>query len=206
MGPMSATSDDATLHWEDEEPGSPQWWISRAHEPVHEKRDFFIAEDNMAGYLLGVVRRPPASRYKVVAAIPIVNAAARPAAIAGVKTAVARWLISGPRENIWRWRIARWSKLIWAHFPIAAAGFGVGAALGFLVAFIAASSGLIGWPMMIAGVVISAGSGPVLKFLVDKRPKHTVSGPWVRFIVVTLAAAAGAALTAGGAFTQFWSA
>ncbi len=203
---MSTTSDAISLIWEDEKPGSPQWWLARAHESVDEKRDFFIAEDNLAGYLLGVVRHPPASRYKVVAAIPLLSEAARSDAIAGVKSAVASWLISGTRKHIWRWRIARWSKLLWTHFPIAAAGFCVGAALGFLVAFIAVSSGLIGWPMMVAGVVIGAGAGPALKFLVDRRPKHAVAGPWTRFAIITLAAASGAALAAGGVFTQLWGA
>ena len=60
--------------------------------------------------------------------------------------------------------------------------------------------------MMIAGIAIGAGSGPVLKFLVDSRPKHAAAGPWTRFIVITLAAASGAALTASGVFTQFWGA
>ncbi len=203
---MSSTSGEVSLIWEDEEPGSPQWWLARAHESVDEKRDFFIAEDNMAGYLLGVVRRPPASRYKVIAAVPLLNTAARPDAISGVKTAVARWLMSGPRENIWRWRFARWSKLIWTHIPIAAAGFSVGAVLGFLVAFIAVSSGLVGWPMIIAGITIGAMAGPVLKFFVDRRPKHSAAGPWTRFTIITLAAASGAALAASGVFTQVWGA
>ena len=201
---MSAPSDNVFLIWEDEEPGSEQWWLARAHEGAGKKREIFIAEDDLAGYLVGVMRRPPATRYKVIAAVPLADTGDRARAIADAKTAVANWLASGPRDNIWRWRLARWSKLAWSQFPITLAGFAVGSALGLVVAFFAVSSGLVGWPMLAAGLVIGAGSGPALKFLVDRRPKNAATGPWARFTIITLAAVIGASLTAGGVFTLFW--
>ena len=201
---MPTTRDDVFLIWEDEEPGSQQWWLARAHEPDGEQREIFIAQDDLVGYLIGVVRRPPATRYKVVAAVTLVDATEPSNAISDAKAAVSDWLARGSKGDVWRWRFARWSKLVSAHFPIALAGFGVGGLLGLLVAFFGVSSGLVGWPILLAGLVIGAGSGPVLQFLVDRRPKNATTGPWPRFVVVTLAAVLGAASTAGGVFVLFW--
>ncbi len=201
---MSTVPDDIFLIWEDEEPGGRQWWLARAHDVAGEEKEFFIAEDDLAGYLVGVVRCPPAARYRVIAAVPLPDPAARSIVIADIKTAAANWLASGLRGNLWRWRLTRWSKLAWSHFPTALAGFSVGGALGLLVAFFAVSSGLVGWPMLAAGLVIGAGSGPALKFLVDRRPKNAVAGPWTHFAIIALGAVMGAVLTAGGVFALFW--
>jgi len=204
IGSMPTISEDIFLIWEDEEPSGQQWWLSRAHEAEGEKRELFIAEDGLSGYLLGVVRRPPATRYKVIVAISMVGVAEKSDAVSDVKVAVADWLMSGSRGNVWRWRFTRWSKFTLAHFPITMAGLAIGGVFGLLVAFFGVSSGLVGWPMLAAGLVIGAGAGPALKFLVDRRPKNAVSGPWVRFAIITFAAVSGAVLTAGGVFALFW--
>ena len=203
---MPNSSDDAFLIWEDEEPGGQQWWLARAHESGGEEREFFVAEDELAGYLIGVVRRPPAKGYKVIVAVSQAETTKRADAISGVKEAVYNWLTSGARVNVWRWRFARWSRFASAHLPITLAGFAVGAILGLLVAVFGVSSGLVGWPMLAAGLMIGAGAGPVLKFLVDRHVEKAVSGPWVRFTIISLAAITGAALMAGGVFMLFWGA
>ena len=190
--------------WEDEGPESHQWWVSRAHEPDGQCREVYIAEDSLTGHLIGVARRPRTSRYSVFAAVLSKDASRNVDAIHDVKAFASEWLTSGSQKNVWHWRISRWSKLLSAHFPIAFAGFGVGGVLGLLVAFFGVSSGLVGWPMLAAGLLIGAGAGPVLKFLVDRRPHKTVTGPWVRFTVITLAAVMGAATMAGGFFALFW--
>jgi hypothetical protein len=200
---MPTTSEDTFLIWEDEEPGGQQWWLARARESAGEKRDLFIAEDGLAGYLLGVVRRPSATSYKVVVAINMVGVAEKSVAVSDVKAVVADWLISGSKINVWQWRFTRWSKFALAHLLITMAGLSIGGALGLLVAFFGVSSGLVGWPMLAVGLVIGAGAGPALKFLVNRRSKSSISGPWVRFAIITLAAISGAVLTAGGVFALF---
>jgi hypothetical protein len=57
--------------------------------------------------------------------------------------------------------------------------------------------------MLAAGLVIGAGAGPALKFLANRRSKSAISGPWVRFTIITLAAISGAVLTAGGVLALF---
>lgn len=203
---MSAPSDEPFLIWEDEEPDSQQWWLARAHESEGEARELFVALDEVAGYLIGVVRRPPSTRYKVIAAIPLAENTDTFDSISNAKGAVAGWLASGSRVNVWHWRSARWSKFTLAHLPILVAGFIVGGVLGLLVAIFGVSSGLLGWPMLAAGLVIGVGAGPVLKFLVDRHPENAISGPWVRFMVISLAAISGAALVAGSVFALIWNA
>ncbi len=199
-------SDQSFLIWEDEEPGSEQWWLARAHESDNASRDFFIAEDDLTGYLVGIVRRDNSSSYKVISATPISSGQDTLSFVSSAKAAVTLWVSTGEREHVWRWRLARWLKLTWLQTPIAFAGFVVGGLLGLIFGFFAVSSGIVGWPMLAAGLAIGAGAGPALKFLVDRRPKQPVVGPWVRFVVVTLSASAGAAVSAGGVFALFWGA
>ncbi|MEQ9449714.1 MAG: hypothetical protein RLN70_12555 [Rhodospirillaceae bacterium] len=196
--------------WEDEEPGSARWWLARAHDASEKRRDFFIVEDDLAGFLVGVMRLAPSSRYRVVAAVLSEEHEDKSHALLAAKSAVTSWLASpkasGARRNVWRWRRARWSKLIWKHLPIAFAGFAVGAVLGLLVGVFAVTSGLVGWPMLVAGLIIGAGAGPALRYLVDRHPRHAPAGPWTRLAVITAAALIGAALSAGGVFALFWEA
>ncbi len=203
---MSNKSNEPFLIWEDEGPGSQQWWLSRAHEPDGQCRELYIAEDSLTGHFIGVARRPQTSRYKVFAAIVSTGLSENVDALQEIKTLASEWINSGSKTNVWQWRFSRWSKFLFAHLPIAFAGFGVGGALGLLVAFFGVSSGLVGWPMLVAGLIIGAGAGPVLKFLVDRRPHRTITGPWVRFTVITFAAVVGAATMAGGFFALFWGA
>ncbi|MBD25868.1 MAG: hypothetical protein CMG46_12850 [Candidatus Marinimicrobia bacterium] len=200
---MSSALEKVVLSWEDKDPSSHQWWLARAQEPAGRKRDFFIAEDKIAGYLIGLVRYPPAVNYKVIAATPLTTSPVSSSGTAEVKAAVAGWIASGQRENIWLWRIARLSKMIWNQLPIIAAGFFLGTLIGFLVSFVAESSGLMGWPMMVVGGLIGAGSGPVLKFILDCCPESKVNGPWTRLIVITLSAIFGSVIAAGILFNLF---
>ncbi len=201
----------AFLIWEDEGPGSGHWWLTRAHEMnAAGRRDFLIAEDDLTESVICITRPPGGRRYAVIAVMWMDDFASRADAVAAAKTAAAQWLDvphdPAARQTVQRWRLVRLWRIIWRHLPLAFAGFGLGAVLGLAVALFAVSSGLVGWPMFAAGLLIGAGSGLALKFLVDRRSRAAeISGPWARFFVLTAAAAAGAALAAGGIFILFWN-
>jgi hypothetical protein len=205
------TINSAFLIWEDEDPGSDRWWITRAREAsAAGRRDFFIAEDDLTNVLVCVMLPERARRYHIITVIFLGEFAARSDALSAAKTAVVDWLDAPhdpvTRQIVQRWRLLRLSKTIWRNLPLALAGFAIGGALGLMVAVFAVSSGLVGWPMLLAGLVIGAGAGPALKYLIDRRSAAaTVSGPWGRFALVTIAAIMGAAVLAGGVFTLFWN-
>lgn len=206
-------SNDPFLIWEDAEPdddtGGERWWMSRAHDEKDGGiRDFFVAEDDISGYVLGVVRPRRSGAFKVIAAMPLGDAVHHSDAVAAVKEQVAGWLIAPheavTRSLVWRWRWRRTWVITRDNFPLAISGFVVGAVLGVAVALFAVSSGLVGWPMLATGLLIGAGAGWMLKRLADHKP-HALPGSWGRFAVVTVAAVIGTALSAGSIFTLFWN-
>lgn len=203
--PVSALPAIADLIWEDEPAGSGAWWLSRARSG---DLQVFIAADALTASLLALARRGArAGDYDVLVVVAEAAHADRPAALAAVKRALAEKL-AHPLAEVGRpvvaWRLERAARLALNQAPLALAALLLGALLGLAVALFAVSTALVGWPMLAAGIVIGAASGPLLKFLVDRRFKSQL-GPWGRFWVATISAAAGALLTAGGVLTLFWS-
>jgi len=204
---------DPFLIWEEAEPddasGGDRWWLARSHdEKDGSVRDFFIAEDDVSGYLLGVVRPRRSGGFNVIAATPLSEVVHMNDAVAVVKDQVTGWLVE-PREAatqtlVRRWRRRRSWVITRDNFPLALSGFLVGAVLGLMVALFAVSSGLVGWPMLVSGVLIGAGAGWLMKRLADLRP-HALPGSWGRFAVVTIAAMLGTGMSAGAIFTLFWN-
>jgi hypothetical protein len=196
----SAQPAAADLIWEDEPPESRSWWLSRTH---FGDVQVFIAPDPLTRSLLCLRRAGgKADAYDVMV---VVDQGAE--ALATLKQAVAVKLTDPAAEvgrRIWSWRLHRAAKLALNQTPLAAAAVLVGALLGLAVALFAVSTSMVGWPMLAAGILIGAASGPLLKFLVDRRFKSLL-GPWGRFWVATLAAAFGAFATAGGLLTLFWA-
>jgi xanthosine utilization system XapX-like protein len=191
------------LIWEDELPGADRWWLARARENGPQGRtDYFIAEDDVTDSIVAVALRPKARAYHVIAAVPIDDGDAA-GAVASAKSMVAQWC-AAPHDTpgVWGWRIQRMAKIAWRNLPIAMGGLGAGALLGTAVALFAISSGVVGWPMAVMGMLIGASAGPAIKLIVDRR--HS-TGAWARFAVVTCAAMIGAALSAGGMLTLFWN-
>ena len=208
---MTALTNNAFLIWEDEDANSEHWWLSRSRESgAAGRRDFFIAEDDVTNVLVCVLLPHGARRYHVLSIVSLDEHVNVGEALAVAKNAVVEWL-NAPhepmmRQVVQRWRLRRALTTIWRNVPLALAGFAVGGVLGLLVAIFAVTSNLIGWPMLVVGVVLGAAAGPLLKFLVDRRSAAaTVSGPWRRFTMVTIAAIFGAATFAGAVFTLFWS-
>lgn len=208
---MTAPLHSAFLIWEDEDANSEHWWLSRARESgAAGRRDFFIAEDDVTNVLVCVLLPHGARRYHVLSIVSLDEHVNVGEAMAVAKNAAIEWL-NAPHEPVMRqivqrWRLRRALTMIWRNVPLALAGFAVGGILGLLVAIFAVTSNLIGWPMLAVGIVLGAAAGPLLKFLVDRRSAAaTVSGPWKRFTMVTIAAILGAATFAGAVFTLFWS-
>jgi hypothetical protein len=205
--------DNPFLIWEEAEPdadaGGDRWWLARAHDELDGGvRDFFIAEDDISGYLLGVVRPRRSGSFNVIAATPLSEAVHVSDALTVVKDQVAGWLVE-PRESSTRSWVRRWRRRrSWVitrdNFPLAFSGFLVGAVMGLVISLFAVSSGLVGWPMLVSGIFIGAGAGWLLKRLADLRPK-ALPGSWGRFGVVMAAAIFGTALSAGSIFTLFWN-
>jgi len=196
------------LIWEDADTNNERWWLARAHEATEAGRDFFVAEDDVTDCLVGVMRPARGARFHVVAVLPLQNFAGRASAVAEIKGAVVRWLADPTdtvvRSAVSRWRLGRAMKILRRNLPTILAGFAIGAMLGLFVALFAVSSGLVGWPMMLAGLTIGALAGPTLKFIVDRRAAQARVGFWARFAIVTVAAIAGAAVTTGSVLTLFW--
>jgi hypothetical protein len=158
--------------------------------------------------MLGVVRPRLSGKFNVIAATPLSEAVHIGDAVGFIKEQVAAWL-AAPRDAAVRGQVRRWRRhRSWViardNLPLALSGLLVGALLGIVVALFSVSSGLVGWPMLITGVLIGAGAGWLLKRLADLRP-HALPGSWGRFVLVTAAAITGTALSAGSIFTLFWN-
>ena len=211
------------LIWEDADPdptpGVERWWLARAHDETNVGiRDFFIAEDDVSGYVVGIVRpRPMAgvanASFKVIAATLLSEAIHVADAVSIVKDQVTGWLAT-PGEIatlrlVGRWRRHRAWVIARVNSPLAAGAFSIGAFLGFAVAMFAVSSGLVGFPMLVTGLLIGAVAGWCLKLIADHKPDAPTSpalaGSWGRFAVVTVAALVGAGLASGSILTLFWS-
>ena len=210
------------LIWEEAEPdpasGAEHWWLARAYDTSPAgPRDFYIAEDDISGYVVGIVRprtdETAASEFRVIAAILRSEALHLADAVALLKEQISGWLIA-PREAVVRRGVGRWRRrrrwvIARTNFPLAAGAFFIGAFLGFAVAMFAVSSGLVGYPMLVAGLSIGALAGWCLKLIADHKPHAETSpalvGSWGRFAVVTLAALLGAGLASGSILTLFWS-
>lgn len=223
MSRASGTAQPASgsfLIWEDVDADGrasahAPWWLARAHEQSPEgSRDFFVAEDDVSGYVVGVVLPrtpdPHGGQYRVISATPAGDAVDLGDAVATVKEQVATWLV-GPEDpgvNAWvgRWRRRRSWVIARANTPLALGAFVIGGLLGFAVAMFAVSSGLIGWPMVLAGVFIGASAGSFLKLIADKKPTSAspaLAGSWGRFAVVTVSAMIGAGIVSGTVLTLF---
>ncbi len=204
------------LLWEDADPasGAAPWWLAHAQDETdHGARDFLIAEDDISGFLIGIVKSHESATYRVIAATLLSEAPYKGAAVATIKDQIAGWLVA-PREVatlgfVRRWRHRRFWVITRSNLPLAVGAFIVGGALGLVITLFALSSGLAGWPMLVAGIVVGASAGPLLKRIADRKPKSGTSlalaGSWGRFAVVTIAAVAGAGLAAGSILTLFRS-
>ncbi|MSO73214.1 MAG: hypothetical protein EXQ84_06340 [Rhodospirillaceae bacterium] len=206
----ASTFGSTFLIWEDEGPTSERWWISGARETVAgDRRDFFIAEDDVTEVLVCVMLPQHARRYHILSIVNLADHLSQDRALAAAKAVVAA-CIEAPndpvtRQLVQRWRLRRFTTNVWRNLPLALGGFALGGVLGFLVAMFAVSSALVGWPMMAVGLMIGAGAGPVLKYVVDRNAAKAALGPWGRFATATIAAMLGAAVFAGGVFTLFWN-
>lgn len=195
------------LFWEDEAAGSGRWWLARAREIVPDGRiDYFIAEDDLTAAYVTVALLPGARGYTVLGVAPFA-AGASGSAILAAKSAVTAWRTrkNHRRWPVYRWRFARFARLIERDLPLALAGFVAGVVLGLVMAFIASSSQLGGGPLMIAGAVLGACAGPALKVLVNRDFETPHPRPWARFAVLTVAAIAGAIAAAAVTLTIYWS-
>ncbi|MDX2142367.1 MAG: hypothetical protein SFV19_03335 [Rhodospirillaceae bacterium] len=195
----------ADLIWEDELPGSSAWWLTRAHLG---DLQVFIAADALTKSLLCIGRAGAVrSAYSVLAVVAEADFIDRPNGLAAAKDAAAR-RVADPLSHVGRsvavWRVGRVLRLVLNQAPLALTAFLLGGLLGLAVGLFAVSTALVGWPMLAAGLVIGAASGPLIKFLIEKR-FSSVLGPWGRFAVATLSAAAGALVTAGGLFSLYWT-
>jgi hypothetical protein len=192
------------LIWEDELPDDDCWWLARARENGPGGRtDSFIAEDDVTNAIVAVALLPRARHYRMIAAIPIEDGDGA-AAVMVAKSAVVQWCVDRKtKHGVWIWRAKRSLRVGLRNLPIALGGLAAGAVLGVAVALFAISSGVVGWPMAIIGMLIGASAGPVVKLIVDRR--RAAAGVWARFAVVTIAAMFGAAASAGGLLTLFWN-
>lgn len=197
------------LFWEDEAAGSGRWWLARAREIVPDGRiDYFIAEDDLTAAFVAVALLPGARGYTVIGVAPF-GAGTSGSAVMAVKAAVTAWrgraTGSYRRWPVYRWRFARFARLIERDLPLALAGFVAGAMLGLVMAFIASSSQLGGGSLVVAGAVLGACAGPALKVLVNRDFETPHPRPWARFAVLTVSAIAGAIAAAAVTLTIYWS-
>ncbi|MBX7201410.1 MAG: hypothetical protein K1X51_18750 [Rhodospirillaceae bacterium] len=203
---MSQETPQPPLFWEDETASSGRWWFARARETVPEGHiDYFIAEDDLTAAFVAVALLPSARNYTVIGVAPF-GTGASGSAIMAAKTAVTAWR-GGDRKRwaIYRWRFARFARLIERDLPLALAGFVAGVVLGLVMAFIASSSQLGGSALVIAGAIIGACAGPALKVLVNRDFESPHPRPWARFAVATVSAVAGAIAAAAVTLTIYWS-
>lgn len=208
---MSATEANA-LAWEDADPTAGRWWISRARDTsTGAPRDVFIAEDDMTDALIGLLRIPPESNYTVIAATFLDRFESRAAAAAVLKGDVLSALpgIGGRRSaevrrSLRRWRSIRLGIIARKNLPFLFLGAAAGALLGLAVALFATWTGLVGWPIVAAGIALGAAAGYFLKAAVEVTRATAASGPWGRFATIMLGASLGAGVTVAGALTAFW--
>jgi hypothetical protein len=208
--PPAADGDEPPiLIWEDESPGSPHWWLARAH---HGPRQFYIAYDELTAHLVSVERLATGAGFAAIAVAAAGSgqggdvAEALQAAKRATADAVAG-ASSGARATeraaLRAWRLRRALALMRRQAPLAATAFLVGALLALAVALFAVSTDLVGWPMLAVGIAIGAGSGLVLRWLSMRRLAPDL-GPWSRLALAMCAAGAGAAAAAGGFLALFW--
>lgn len=192
------------LIWEDEPPGSPNWWLSRTRSG---ELQIFIAPDQLTSSLLCLTRssvRPGA--YDVLIVMPDIDAVSQGNPLDLAKMATARKLARPDLligRSLTRWRIHRGVRIALNQLPLAAVAFLLGAVLGLAVGLFAVSTSLVGWPMVAIGILLGAISGPILKWLIDRR-FNSLLGPWGRFWLATGAAALGAMVGVGGLLGLFW--
>lgn len=206
---MEQDQSQPTLFWEDEAAGSGRWWLARAREIVPAGRiDYFIAEDDLTTAFVAVALRPGARNYTVIGVAPFGKGTSGSAVMAA-KGAVAAWRTRASggyaRWPVYRWRFARFARLIERDLPLALGGFVAGVVLGLVMAFVASSSQLGGAALVIAGAVLGAAAGPALKMLVNRDFEAPHPRPWARFAVLTVAAVAGAFAAAAVTLTIYWS-
>lgn len=198
------------LDWEDADPAAGRWWLARARESTAAGvRDFFIAEDDMTAALIGLFRVPPQSHYTVLAAAFLDRFESRAAAAASLKVDVAAALTqtdaaAAVRRALLAWRLVRIGNILRMNFPFMLLGLCAGALLGLAVALFAVWSGLVGWPMVAAGIGLGASAGFLVKMAVEAYRANAVAGPWGRFAMIMLGAVVGAGATAAGALLMFW--
>lgn len=198
------------LDWEDSDPASGRWWVSRARDVTDgAARDFFIAEDDMTDALLGLLRVPPQSHYTVLAAAFLDRFESRAAAAAAVKDDIASALSQGEKaravtSGLRAWRLVRIATIARKNLPFVLLGLAAGALLGLAVALFAVWTGFVGWPIVAAGIALGAATGFLMKLAVEAYRAKAVAGPWGRFAIIMLSAIAGAGLTVGGALVVFW--
>lgn len=198
------------LHWDDTDPATGRWWLSRARDAsVGSSRDFFIAQDDMTDSLIGLLRVPPESHYTVLAAAFLDKFESRAAAAAAVKHDIAAVLARGETANeVFRglryWRFIRVVTVARKNLPFVLLGLGAGALLGLVVALFAVWTGFVGWPIVAAGVALGAAAGVLLKIAVEAYRAKAVAGPWGRFAIIMLGAIVGAGATAAGTLVLFW--
>jgi len=198
------------LDWEDSDPASGRWWISRARDVAEgAARDFFIAEDDMTDALLGLLRVPPQSHYTVLAAAFLDRFESRAAAAAAVKDDIADALSHGERARgvaraLRAWRFIRVATIARKNLPFVLLGLAAGALLGLAVALFTVWTGFVGWPIVAAGIALGAATGFLMKLAVEAYRAKAVAGPWGRFAIIMLSAIGGAGLTVGGALVLFW--
>jgi hypothetical protein len=198
------------LHWDDADPATGRWWLSRARDAgAGASRDFFIAEDDMTDALLGLLRVPPESHYTVLAAAFLDKFESRAAAAAAVKDDIAAVLAHSEKAKdvfraLRRWRFIRVLTVARKNFPFALLGLVAGALLGLAVALFAVWTGFVGWPIVAAGVALGAAAGVLLKIAVEAHRAKAVAGPWGRFAIIMLGAVVGAGATAAGTLVLFW--
>jgi hypothetical protein len=203
--PSKVVPDLVDLIWEDEPVGSQAWWLSRSRSG---DLQLFLVADPLTSSLLCLTRsgaRP--NDYDMLLVMPDVDVIHQSNPVDLAKIAVAQ-KIAHPGQligrGVIRWRLQRVAKLALNQLPLAIISFAAGAALGLAVALFAVSTAMVGWPMLVIGIVLGAASGPLLKFIIDRRFKSLL-GPWGRFWVATGAAAAGAVIAAGGMLALFWT-
>jgi hypothetical protein len=163
----------------------------------------------MTDTLIGLLRVPPESNYTVLAAAFLDRFESRSAAAAALKGDVSSALGRGDRADEVRrslrsWRFVRAATIARKNLPFLLIGLGAGAVLGLAVALFAVWTGLVGWPIVAAGIALGAAAGYFLKMAVEVTRAKAVAGPWGRFAIIMLGATVGAGLTVAGALMLFW--
>ena len=207
---LSPVSQLHTLDWEDSDPASGRWWVSRARDAGEgTSRDIFIAEDDLTDALLGLLRVPPESHYTVIASVFLDHFESRAAAATALKGDIAAALNQNERAKgvasaLRKWRLIRFATIFRKNSPYVLLGLVAGALLGLAVAMFALWTGFVGWPIVAAGVALGAATGFLMKLAVDVFRAKAIAGPWGRFTILMLSAIAGAGVTVGGALVLFW--